>query len=212
MSNWNEKWPGHHEPLTILWPCHVTLHMPGCSDWGARLIKEEAMTFRKQTCLEKAQLCPPGTQVGTPRANVPQPARMPYFAKQSRLAMIPTCAGDYSVVTKSTDGIVICLRSQVLESYYLGSNPTFVTSCVTWDKLFKSQFPYCKVGLIILPTSKIMMGLNVIIAIENAYLVCNTFNKSSMNVSSYVDLSQATKHFQFNKSFLRDFIRKKEKK
>lgn len=83
---------------------------------------------------------------------------------------------------------MICLRAQVLEAHCLGSNPTFATSCVTWDKLFKSQFPYHKVGLITLPTSKIMVGLNVIIAIENAYLVCNTFNKSSMNVSSWVCL------------------------
>lgn len=168
MSNWNEKWPGHHEPLTISWPRRVTLRMPGCSDWGARLIKEEAVTFRKQTCLEKAQLCPPGTRVGPPRASAPQPARMPYFAKRSRLALIPTCAGGSSLVTKAAGGIVLCLRAQVLESNCLGSNPTFATSCVTRDKLFKSQFPYCKVGLIIPLTSKIMMGVKC----NNNYRKC----------------------------------------
>lgn len=98
---------------------------------------------------------------------------------------------------------MICLRSQVLESYCLGSNPTFATSCVTRDKLFKSQFPHCKVGLIIPPSSKIMMGLNVIIAIENAYLVCNTFNKSSMNVSSWVCFVIVVGFVFFGNSFIK---------
>lgn len=168
MSSWNEKWPGHPEPLTILWPHYVTFHMPGCSDWGARLIKEEAVTFRKQTCLEKAQLCPPGTRVGTPRARAPQPARKPYFAKQSRLATIPTCAGSYLLATEAADGIVLGLRAQVLESCCLGSNPTFPTGCVTQDKLLKSQFPDCKWGFTILPASKIMMRIKC----NNSYRKC----------------------------------------
>lgn len=132
MSNWNEKWPSHCEPLTILWPDPVTLHMPDCkNDLGARLIKEpvglqESNVFRESTALphhalEGALHCAHGGEI----------ARKPYCAKPQRSSIIPPSALDGSVVVKSTNSILSCLRAQVLELYSLGSNPIFATRCIS---------------------------------------------------------------------------------